>query len=376
MLGRGLQGKNAPSVFRVIGAIGKVCGPAGAGILPAADGLGAHLACQVDLQSRVHGDHVVVFHDVDGIVHIHDGQDLDHGIGVDVVVQILVAPDERADGPIAEEGLAGVVHRPAFHQFAHGRADHLGIDAQVVPVFQVFGHRVRHAADAKLDAVPVVDEGGGILCDLQLLRGHGIHRGLGDGIVHINEIVHLFHRHPDGAGGQGHMGVDLEDDRVAYVDHIQLGLLAHGHAHIAKAIHGRDRSKEYVGFAGVRHHIQHGVQVVGHEGDMAFFIVAPNGRAIEHADHVDAAGEGIVLDEGVGFAGVTGPHHHVLHPVCNGMEVGHHGIGLVAEKADGYGVVAFDLSQGLFQGNEFGAVEFLCGHIGHLRREIKRIYSV
>ena len=64
----------------------------------------------------------------------------------------------------------------SLHQIHNGVGQHLRVQAQIVLVHQGHGCRVRDAADAKLDAVAVIDQTGHIPAD-RLIRLGGLALG-------------------------------------------------------------------------------------------------------------------------------------------------------------------------------------------------------
>ena len=245
-LGGGGKGDEALAALRLRRAAHIVDLAAGAGHVLRADALGADLAPEVDLQRGVDGDHVVVPADDRRVVHIVHREDGDAGVIVDIVIDPLGAEGKGGDALAPVDLLFAVVDRAALDQLHHGVGEHLGVDAQVVLVFQGRAHRVGDGADAQLDAGAVLDALGDQAADL---LADGVDPGGGQGgqlVADLDEPVHLADVDLRAADGPGLPIVDLQEDALRLLDHGRAVGTDRAQGEPAVLVHGRDLDQEGV----------------------------------------------------------------------------------------------------------------------------------
>lgn len=359
--GGGGNDHDAPPSPGHIGPRREVHGAAGAGILMAVQRLGANLTGQVDLQSGVDGHHVVVLGDVIGVVHIGRGQQLDVRIAVDELIKRLVAPDEAADGLAGVKVLAPVGDHAALHEPSGGGAEDLGIDAQIVLVVQGVRHGVGQVAQADLDGVAVPHQGSGVGCRLPLRLRGGELRWMGHGAVGFDQAVHLADVDFPARQQQRHMGVDLKDTDPGGGKGVVLDLHHRRKVEIPLFVHGRHRRGKHVRL-GVGNAAAQLMQVGRYIADAAISVVGPGLGVIKNAVDEKAAAIGGIGEKGIALLGDAGPHGHVPHPRCDGVQraVQQHRLTGVGTADDG--AAAVDEGQGVRHGAQFFLIELMGRH--------------
>ena len=177
-----------------------------------ADGIGADLAGEIDLQSGVDGDHAVIARDQDGIVDVGGGVEFEDRVVVDEIEDTLRAKNESDDDFARLEVLALAGDHAGFDQGNHAVGDQFAMDAEVLAVDEQGQNGVGNAADAGLEHGAVFDQAGHVAGD------GDVH--LGDlGLLHRAERTRRFDDRVDFADvdeavaiGARHLIVDLSDD--------------------------------------------------------------------------------------------------------------------------------------------------------------------
>ena len=107
-------------------------------------------------------DHAVVLHDDVRQVGVVDGVAEHVGVAVDRLVQRLRPEPEGADDLAGVSCLAGAGDDTGLVEVDDAVGEHLGVDAEVAhaALEQQRADRVRHGADADLQAAAVLDLGG------------------------------------------------------------------------------------------------------------------------------------------------------------------------------------------------------------------------
>jgi hypothetical protein len=119
---------------RTVGGAHEVDLPAGPGVGPVTEALGATLPDQVHLQGAVDEVQVVVLAGQDWIIGHIDWMHLEHGVPVHVLVEPMRAKGERGEHLVAMEILALVGHDARLDEGEDPVPEHLGADAKVILV--------------------------------------------------------------------------------------------------------------------------------------------------------------------------------------------------------------------------------------------------
>ena len=139
--------------------------PADAAVELVADGVGADLPGEIDLQRGIDGDHVVVAGDASGIVDIGGGVKFEDGIVVDKVKQLPGAESEAHDDLARLEVLALAGDDTGFNQRDDAVGNQFAVYAEIFAVHQERQHRVGNAADAGLKHRAVFNQAGDVARD-------------------------------------------------------------------------------------------------------------------------------------------------------------------------------------------------------------------
>ena len=334
-----------------------------------AQSLSSHLAGQVDLQSSVDGDHVVLLSDDHGVVGVTATTHHDAGVVVHIVVGEVVSDDESADRPALVQVLVAVGDNAALDHVRHGSTDLLGVDAQVMTVHQLKADGVGDAAEAQLDAVAVVDHLCGQTSDGLLSLADGGILQLIQGQVGLDD--HVGHSHGQSAvAGQVRNGrVDLEDDLVCGVEGLHLPLQVAGDAAVAVLIHGGDTDNDNVGALGTVQLLAIVVQVHGEVGGHAGGMDLPEVAVIEESlvmelvlqlrVAVDLILTAPAVHAGPQLDGVIG-----VDAVSDAVEVAQEQTGLGAVDGPDDAVAALDEADGIFNGAQLAFIDLLVTHAG------------
>ena len=206
--GHGHNGAPAPAH---IGAADKVYLPAHAADLPQTHAGGNHLAHQVHLHAGIDGNKVIVLADDTGIidiVHRHHGH---LGVVIHIVIQAAGAHQEGRHALAFMNIFLRVGDDTGLYQLYHAVAEHLGMDAEILLILQEQEHRVGNGADAQLQAVAVLHQGGDVLAD-GALHIADMGRGQLDEVsLLLHNVIQLADMDKAVAHGAGHLGVDLRD---------------------------------------------------------------------------------------------------------------------------------------------------------------------
>jgi len=103
------------------------------------------------------------------VVHVLGRVKREHRVVVDELVELLGAEAEAGDNPTAVDALARPVGRPAFHEVDDPVRDHLGMDAEVLFIFEKAEQGLRDAPDAHLDGRAILDQRRQVLRELACL---------------------------------------------------------------------------------------------------------------------------------------------------------------------------------------------------------------
>ncbi len=290
-LGGGGHGNDAPPALGVLGAEGKIKGAAGAGELGRADGFGADLAGQVDLNGGVDGHKVVDLGDHSGVVGVGSLAEKHVGGGGHNIVELLVAHDEGADVLALVDVLVLAGDDARLDQVANDGGKQLGVEAQLLLLKEGVAHGVRHTAQAQLDAVPVVDEVRNVTADdFVRLGGGAAHIVGGDGIIHLHDHVHLVNGDGQAAGELGQLGVDLQNHLLRMLVAALLPHTAAGNRKGAVLVHGGGHGDKLVDHGLIfRPALHHVVQVGGQMGGKPQFVGLSHHGAVQVADHFHLA---------------------------------------------------------------------------------------
>ena len=104
--------------------------------LDAVDRFRADLAEKIHLQTGVDGDQVVVFPGHIGVVDVGGRIDVQGGVVVHIVIQLLCAHDERDNGRALVEVFTFVGDHSGLGQIGHAVGDQLRVNAQIVFIHQ------------------------------------------------------------------------------------------------------------------------------------------------------------------------------------------------------------------------------------------------
>ena len=210
--GGGGHGDDGLAAAAASGAAHEVDLSAEAGVELGAERVGADLSGEVDLESDVDGDHLVVACDEEGVVDVFGGVELEEGVVVDVVVELACAHGEGGDDLVSADGLLGAGDGAALDEVDDPVAEHLGVDAEVFLVFEELGDGLGDVSDAALDGGAVFDEAGDVGADLAEAVVDGVGGGFEDGLGLLDEDIDLVDVEVAVAVGAGHLVVDLCDD--------------------------------------------------------------------------------------------------------------------------------------------------------------------
>ena len=185
---------------------------ADAAVKTIAEGVGADLACEVDFEADVDGDHFFVLANQIGVVDIFRRVKFEEGIIVDVVVEAFCAHTEACDDFAVIDVFLCAGDGAAFDEVDNPVAEHFSVDAEVFFIFEVFGEGLGDSADAALDGGAVFDEVGDVFAD----AAHNV-VGFRDGdfedfLVEGDETIDGIDVDEAVAEGPRHTGIDLCDD--------------------------------------------------------------------------------------------------------------------------------------------------------------------
>ena len=99
------------------------------------------------------------------VVDVLGGIKFKKRIIVNVIVESLRAHTEARDDFAAIERLFRTGDCPALDQIDDPVAEHLGVNAEVLFIFEEFRQGLRDASDAAFDGTAVLDEPGDVLSD-------------------------------------------------------------------------------------------------------------------------------------------------------------------------------------------------------------------
>ena len=187
--------------------------------LPAVDGVGHHLAVEIDREGTVDRHEVGVPGDDRGVVDRVDRQEGHLFVPVQPSVELGDAEGEGRHRHTLEQPLGVVGDLAGLVQLHQAGGEHLGVDAEPTerPAGELRGHDVGDGADAGLQRRPVPHVG-------QRVGGDGLVNGVGRGVgegewgaIGLDEHIDRVQR--DGvvvrgrqAPGAGQVRVDLHDE--------------------------------------------------------------------------------------------------------------------------------------------------------------------
>ena len=334
-----------------------------------AQSLSSHLAGQVDLQSSVDGDHVVLLSDDHGVVGVTATTHHDAGVVVHIVIGEVVGDDESTDGPTSVQVFIAVGDDAALDHVGHGSADLLGVDAQVVAVHQLEADGVGDAAEAQLDAVAVVNHLSSILSNGLLSLADGGILQLVQGQVGLDDDIGHSHGQGAVAGQVGDAGVDLEDDLIGGVEGLHLPLQIAGDAAVAVLVHAGHADNDDVGALAAVQLLAVVMQVYREISRHAGGMDLPEVAVIEESlvmelvlqlrVAVDLILTAPAVHAGPQLDGVIG-----VDAVSDAVEVAQEQTGLGAVDGPDDAVAALDEADGIFNGAQLAFIDLLVTHAG------------
>jgi len=183
-----------------------------------ADRVGTDLPGEIDFKPRVDRHHLVEFPDEIRIVRAIAGVKLDERVVIDEVVEPAAADHEARDRSARMDRLARVRHRPRLDQPHDAVGEHLGVDAEIVPLLEPGEHSVGDPANAELQAGAIFNERGDVRPDSILdvaWRQEVVARQVAVG---RRPGRHPVEWHGSVAVGPGHALVDLSEDDSRRID--------------------------------------------------------------------------------------------------------------------------------------------------------------
>ena len=209
-----------------------------------------------------------------------------------------------------------------LYQLYHAVAEHLGMDTQVLLVLQEQEHRVGNGADAQLQAVAVLHQGGDILADGALHIADVGRRQFDEVGLLLHDVIQLADMDEAVTHGAGHLGVDLRDQQVGALGG-GLGVVAgNAKAAVAVLIGGAQVQQYHIG-------VQRGAEQLGDLAEEYGGKVAP---ALLNGLAGGAAQEQAVVAEVLGIFGQAvfglahGHHVHHFHILVL-LGIGYHRVG-------------------------------------------------
>lgn len=185
---------------------------ADAGVDGVAEGVGADLAGEVDLERGVDGDDAIVFPDQACVVRAIAGVEFDEGIVVDEIEDFLGSGDKAGGDSAGVDGLTGVGDRAGVVQINQAVGKHLGMDAEVLPVVEAGENGVGDSADAHLQGGTVGHQLRDDVSNLRLNRRWLLY-GVGtEGAIGVNELCDFAEVDGRGTEGSRHLLIDLRND--------------------------------------------------------------------------------------------------------------------------------------------------------------------
>src|SRR5450756_1135386 len=218
-------GRQADEALASLGPIGgehEVELTAGAADVTRAGRFGTDLTCQVDFESAVDGDDLVILGGDAGSVRVVHGVGSQGRVVVHEVVQLLGTRSKGPGDPASVDGLAHSGDSACLDHVAHGIDQHLRVDTEVLEV----GFRdhlpesVRHSADPQLDAGPVRDLGQDVLGDPPVrLRRRYRRQFRKSEVTSFDDVVDLRDMHGMivATVDLRHVFVDLDNDRTCHL---------------------------------------------------------------------------------------------------------------------------------------------------------------
>ena len=130
-----------------------------------ADGIGADLAGNIDLQGGIDGHHFVICGNDVGVVGVATGMKLEHRVVVDKIEELLGAQNKTQNNFPAMDRLHAAVDDSRFDQRDGAIAEHLCVDAKILVIRQFQQHRIGNRADPQLQSGAFFHQAGDILAD-------------------------------------------------------------------------------------------------------------------------------------------------------------------------------------------------------------------
>ena len=288
LAGDGGHGHDGDAAFAGGSAEHEVELPAGAAEHLGADGIGADLPGEVDLDGGVEGHHLGISGDDGRIVGVGHVIDVYGGVVIDKVVEATGALEEGGDMLADVDLLGTAVDDAAFDERQHAVGEHLGVDTEVLVASELREHGVGDVANADLEGGAVGDKGGDVFADGDVLVAERGELGFEQRCVVPHERRDLRERDAGVAIAVGHVLVDLRDDVAGLLDGRQ------------RTINGGAEGNEAVG-VGFAHHDEHAVGALVAVADDAGGVGERTGNVVGKSGlggfaHVAADEEGVEVE--------------------------------------------------------------------------------
>lgn len=141
------KGDNRPSTRRARRTPDEVELPADPAVEPRPDRVRTHLPREVDLDRRVHRNHLTMLRDDTRVVRVVRGVHLHHRVVVGEVIQTAGAHHEGGDDPPGVDALPRTGDDTPFYEVYHAVREHLRVDAEVPMLPQRQQDGLGHRAD-------------------------------------------------------------------------------------------------------------------------------------------------------------------------------------------------------------------------------------
>lgn len=191
---------------------------ADAGVDGVAEGIGADLAGEVDLECGVDGDDAIVFPDQAGVVRAIAGVEFHERIVVDEIEDFLRSGDKAGGDSARVDGLSGVRNGAGVVQIDQTVGEHFGMDAEILPVVEAGENGVGDSADAHLQGCAVGHQLGDDVADLRFNGGWLFYGVRAEGAIGVDELCDLAEVDGRCPEGSRHLLIDLGDDDARGID--------------------------------------------------------------------------------------------------------------------------------------------------------------
>ena len=232
-------GNDVAATLGIYGTDSSINLSARATVLERADAFRTDLTAQVNAEGTVNGNKIVIHGDNGRIIGPFTAFHQNRRIVVNEVIELLIAHCKYADDFTLVEIFLFASNDTGFYQIHHGAGDHFCMNTKVMLVHQGICYGIRNTADAKLNAVPIIDQTGNILADCHF---NFAYLGTGENrkrIIHLDQSVYIMDMNLGIAIDNRKIRVDFKNDFFGMIHEIAFLDQTGGNTHITMLVHGR-----------------------------------------------------------------------------------------------------------------------------------------